>query len=141
MQLLTVQIENLSILQHFFIFFKFLNEFSLRDIMYKSLKTSVYVDNEKLEDFVGTGIVFSTLTGSTALNLSIGGAIIYQNLEAIQMTPREAITNSKIHALNKSICIPKETIIFLDEIQDCPKARTALKFLSMDDRFDVVASG
>lgn len=33
------------------------------------------------------------------------------------------------------------TLIFLDEIQQCPKARTALKFLSMDHRFDVVASG
>lgn len=93
-----------------------LNEFSLHDIMYKSLKTSVYVENEKLEDFVGTGIVFSTPTGSTALNLSIGGAIIYQNLEAIQMTPREAITNSKMHALNKSICIPKEIDFLLKPI-------------------------
>lgn len=33
------------------------------------------------------------------------------------------------------------TLIFLDEIQQCPNARTALKFLSMDSRFDVIASG
>ena len=37
--------------------------------------------------------------------------------------------------------VPFETIIFLDEIQECPNARTALKFLSIDKRFDVVASG
>ena len=37
--------------------------------------------------------------------------------------------------------VPNETIIFLDEIQDCPNARTALKFLSIDKRFDVIASG
>jgi predicted AAA+ superfamily ATPase len=37
--------------------------------------------------------------------------------------------------------IPDETVIFLDEIQNCPRARTALKFLSIDGRFDVVASG
>lgn len=36
---------------------------------------------------------------------------------------------------------PKETILFLDEIQNCPRARTALKFLAIDGRFDVVASG
>lgn len=36
---------------------------------------------------------------------------------------------------------PHETIIFLDEIQNCPRARTALKFLSIDKRFDVIASG
>lgn len=37
--------------------------------------------------------------------------------------------------------VPGETLIFLDEIQDCPRARTALKFLAADRRFDVVASG
>ena len=36
---------------------------------------------------------------------------------------------------------PYETLIFLDEIQMCPKARTALKFFSIDKRFDVIASG
>ncbi len=33
------------------------------------------------------------------------------------------------------------TLIFLDEIQHCPQARTALKFLANDSRFDVIASG
>ncbi len=33
------------------------------------------------------------------------------------------------------------TLIFLDEIQQCPNARTALKFLSTDLRFDTIASG
>ena len=37
--------------------------------------------------------------------------------------------------------VPNETIIVLDEIQNCPRARTALKFLSIDKRFDVIASG
>ena len=34
-----------------------------------------------------------------------------------------------------------ETLIFLDEIQKCAKARTALKFLAEDGRYDVIASG
>ena len=33
------------------------------------------------------------------------------------------------------------TLIFLDEIQDCPNARTALKFLAIDNKYDVIASG
>jgi predicted AAA+ superfamily ATPase len=36
---------------------------------------------------------------------------------------------------------PAETLLFLDEIQECPRARTALKFLAIDRRFDVIASG
>ena len=37
--------------------------------------------------------------------------------------------------------IPGDTLLFLDEIQCCGNARTALKFLAEDMRFDVVASG
>ncbi len=34
-----------------------------------------------------------------------------------------------------------KTIIILDEIQDCPEARTALKFFRLDGRYDVIATG
>ncbi len=37
--------------------------------------------------------------------------------------------------------IKNDTLIFLDEIQSCPRARTALKFLAMDKKYDVIASG
>lgn len=33
------------------------------------------------------------------------------------------------------------TVIFMDEIQDCPNARTAMKFLVEDGRFDYIESG
>ena len=37
--------------------------------------------------------------------------------------------------------VPGKTLLFLDEIQECPLARTALKYLALDDRIDVIASG
>ena len=37
--------------------------------------------------------------------------------------------------------IPNDTILFLDEIQSCPNARTALKSFALDGRIDVIASG
>ena len=37
--------------------------------------------------------------------------------------------------------IPGETLIFLDEIQECPEAITSLKFWTLDGRYDVIASG
>lgn len=42
---------------------------------------------------------------------------------------------------NGAIFVPHETIIILDEIQDCPEARTALKFFKEDGRFDVIGTG
>lgn len=35
----------------------------------------------------------------------------------------------------------RDTLLFFDEIQECPNARTALKFLALDNRYDVIASG
>ena len=37
--------------------------------------------------------------------------------------------------------VPHETCIILDEIQDCPEARTSLKFFHEDGRYDVIATG
>ena len=36
---------------------------------------------------------------------------------------------------------PGKTLIFLDEIQECEEAITALKFWALDNRYDVIASG
>ena len=36
---------------------------------------------------------------------------------------------------------PDQTLIFLDEIQECPEAITSLKFWATDNRYDVIASG
>lgn len=36
---------------------------------------------------------------------------------------------------------PENTLIFLDEIQECPNAITALKFLTIDGRYDIIVSG
>ena len=36
---------------------------------------------------------------------------------------------------------PGDTLVFLDEIQACPEARTAIKFLVEDGRFDYIESG
>ena len=36
---------------------------------------------------------------------------------------------------------PGKTLLVLDEIQDCPDARTALKFFKLDGRYDVIGTG
>ncbi len=48
---------------------------------------------------------------------------------------------ANISLYTNSQLVPNKTLIFLDEIQACPNARTALKFFAMDKRFDVIASG
>lgn len=36
---------------------------------------------------------------------------------------------------------PGKTVLVLDEIQECPEARTALKFFRIDGRYDVIGTG
>ncbi len=40
-----------------------------------------------------------------------------------------------------SVFVPHQTCLILDEIQECPSARTALKFFKLDGRYDVIATG
>ncbi len=37
--------------------------------------------------------------------------------------------------------VPGETLLILDEIQDCPNARSSLKYWDIDGRFDVICTG
>lgn len=49
------------------------------------------------------------------------------------------ITN--LTAYTRKSMIPGKTLVLLDEIQACPDARTAIKFLVEDGRFDYIESG
>ncbi|MDE5612359.1 MAG: AAA family ATPase [Odoribacter sp.] len=42
---------------------------------------------------------------------------------------------------DKAVFVPYETCLVLDELQECPKARTALKFFKIDGRYDVICTG
>lgn len=41
----------------------------------------------------------------------------------------------------KAHFIPHRTLLILDEIQDCPNARSSLKYWDIDGRYDVIATG
>lgn len=88
-----------------------LNEFVIKRLDDKALRVGVKVSDVLLENYVGTGLIFSTPTGSTARNLSSGGSIVCPGIDSIQMTPIEP--NRFIGALDKSIIFPKEVSITL----------------------------
>lgn len=46
-----------------------------------------------------------------------------------------------LSAFAETAFVPGDTLIFFDEIQECPQARTAIKFLVEDGRFDYIESG
>lgn len=48
---------------------------------------------------------------------------------------------ARLSAMGYGPFVEGETLVFLDEIQSCPNARTAIKFLVEDGRFDYIESG
>ena len=50
------------------------------------------------------------------------------------------LTNFSIY-MPEAVFAEGRTLLFLDEIQECPEAVTSLKFWALDGRFDVIASG
>ena len=48
---------------------------------------------------------------------------------------------SRLSAMGYGAFVPNETLVFFDEIQSCPNARTAIKFLVEDNSYDFIESG
>lgn len=62
-----------------------------------------------------------------------------KNIFEGSLEPQDIYRKMSIYINNLKL-VP-DTLIFLDEIQECPNARTALKFLAIDNMYDVIASG
>lgn len=63
------------------------------------------------------------------------GAIFKDNLEV------DFLTMMMTAQVKDAVFEAGKTVIILDEIQECPEARTALKFFKLDGRYDVIATG
>ncbi|MBO7054552.1 MAG: ATP-binding protein [Bacteroidales bacterium] len=48
---------------------------------------------------------------------------------------------SRLSIMGYGPFVEKQTLVFFDEVQSCPNARTAIKFLVEDGRFDYIESG
>ena len=55
------------------------------------------------------------------------------NVDSMVMAISAAIPSARF--------LPEKTLIILDEIQDCPNARSSLKYWDIDGRYDVIATG
>jgi len=64
-----------------------LNEFVLNSMTTKLIKFNIYINKEKFLTYKADGIIISTPTGSTAYNMSAGGAIVDNELDAIILRP------------------------------------------------------
>ena len=92
-------------------------------------------------------------TGKTFIVKQFGKAFydnaIYLDLRANRVVHKAFDGNFDVNQMMLSITsviasarfVPQKTLLILDEIQDCPNARSSLKYWDMDGRFDVICTG
>lgn len=79
----------------------------------KVLQVSIRIDGVFLNRSYLDGVIISTPTGSTAYNLSAGGAIVNPNMETMQITPLNSFAGSGL----KPIIVPIDSEIEIQLIR------------------------
>lgn len=83
-----------------------LNEATVRKSNGHTQVSDVCINQQFLEEFRGDGLCFSTPTGSTAYNKSIGGAIVGPEIKAFQMAEIASLNNVVYRTLTSPIVVP-----------------------------------
>jgi NAD+ kinase len=96
-----------------------LNEMRIENVK-RTQKLDVYIDNSLMETYRGTGFCISTQAGSTAYNRSLGGAILHEGLDLLQLTEITGIHHQAYRSLGSPLVVHHEAIIRLmsDDFSD-----------------------
>lgn len=89
-------------------YFKAFNEVVVRDMNLSTVYLDVTINNTYLEKFVGDGLLIATQEGSTAYNMSLNGAIIYDGIHSLQLSPIAPLNNNIYRTITTSILIPQD---------------------------------
>lgn len=119
------------------------------------LKRSIWSRLKAWKDRPHHPLVLSGLrqTGKTFIVREFGaqnyGNVVYLDLRA-NMRVHEAfagdfIVDDMVLSITANVAearfVAHDTLLILDEIQDCPNARSSLKYWDLDGRYDVIATG
>jgi len=86
------------------------NEVRIENIV-NTLTLDLWINDEYFEKFIGTGICLSTQIGSTAINRSLGGAIIQQGLSLLQLSEIMGVHHWKHRSLRSSLILKEDAVI------------------------------
>lgn len=84
-----------------------LNEIRIENVK-NALIMDVFIDDIHFETFRGNGLCFSSPTGSTGYNKSLGGAILHPRTKTMQMMEVASINNIAYRSLGSSIVLAKD---------------------------------
>lgn len=95
-----------------------LNEMRVENVIRTQL-IRVSINDEYMETFRGTGLCISTQAGSTAYNRSLGGAILHEGLNLLQLTEITGIHHHAYRSLGSPFIIQNNANIKLESDDFC----------------------
>ena len=98
--------------------------------MLNTLTLDIYVNNEYFETFKGLGICLCTQIGSTAINRSLGGAVIQHGLPLMQLSEIMGVHHRKHRSLKSSLILKEDAVIRI-EPQNLTNAMLCYDHLSL----------
>ena len=88
-----------------------INEIVVRGTYSHSSHLSVSIEETKIQDFSGDGILVATAVGSTAYNYSLGGSLVSPDLNVLQLTPIAPMNTNAYRSFKSSILLPASDTI------------------------------
>ncbi|MGD9901612.1 MAG: NAD(+)/NADH kinase [Spirochaetales bacterium] len=97
--------------------FNSFNEIIIRRKDLNLMKLNLQIAGAQVERFMGDALLISTSVGSTAHNLSYGGAIIHDSLHALQIVPIGVFNSTVNHSLKNPLIVPETDLIEIEPLE------------------------
>lgn len=107
-----------------------INEFRLVNFA-QVLKCDVFINDELLQAFSGSGIIIATKTGTSGLMKVTGGAIILANSKLMEYQELFAVDNNIYHSIKAPLILDQSQIITL-KLTENPKEKLNKSQLIVD---------
>lgn len=105
-----------------------LNEIVVRGPYSHASHYEISIDNTKIQDFSGDGIIISTPVGSTAYNYSLGGSLVSPDLDVLQLTPIAPMSTNAYRCFKSSLILPSSETITIAGTGRCEGGTVLLSF-------------
>ncbi len=115
-----------------------INEILVRGTFSHVSQFEVSIDNTKIQDFSGDGILVATPVGSTAYNYSLGGSLVAPDLEVLQLTPVAPMSTNAYRCFQSSILLPSKDRIKIKGIGRSSNGTLVLSFDGKTHEFSSV---
>ncbi|WP_419749972.1 NAD(+)/NADH kinase [Terrisporobacter petrolearius] len=88
-----------------------INEAVVKGDKSRTIHLKLDINNKRVQNFSGDGLIISTSAGSTAYNYAVGGSIVDTSLNVIQVAPISPINTNAYRCFSSSIICSHDSVV------------------------------